>query len=67
MMQKGEQIFEIRESVAGKRIYAYDVPVGWLMAGLNDSWVIQINSNMYEAQTYEEAFVKIYDIVKRGI
>lgn len=68
-MMQSNQIWEIRESDAGKRIWVYGVPCGWIMKGLNDSWIVQMNSKTYtflDGDAYNDALKKIHELVMKG-
>lgn len=64
-----DKAWEIVESSAGKRIFVYGVPCGWIMKGLNDSWIVQMNSKTYtflDGDTYGDAIKRIDKLVKNG-
>ena len=70
-MMQANQIWEIRENNLGfgKRIFVYDVPCGWIMKGLNDLWIVQMNSKTYtflDGDAYNDAIKKIDELVKKG-
>lgn len=51
--------WHLNEVTAGTRIVVDDIPCGWLMKGLGDTWVIQIYGMKIYADSYEDALARI--------